>query len=231
MRYQVPKRTNTYAEVIETVGLASLLEELTASDVRILEQGDHFIIEAQELPPMEQWPVVEPGYPFIYLKKDGNIPKGWVLDYDREKQKAELLRAFRNAAAKKRDKMLQTLREQGLEEPPSPVPEYQMALFLEMMRKGWASDKQTFLWLQEDSSRAVSWIKANLENSIEIKESPPISNSQVFNPVSGKGVHRPKPDSTTPGSIAGEMINPFSEWLKYRGAYLAMLPYRVDKDF
>ena len=231
MRYPVPKRTNTYADVLEAVGLASLVEELTVPGVRILDQGDRFILEGKELPQIEQWPEVEPGYPFIYLKKDGNSPKGWVLDYDREKEKAEVFREFRKATDKKREKMLQTLREQGMDAPPSPVSEYQMALFLAMMRKGWSSDKQIFLWLQEDILRTAFWIKANLENSNDIKESPPVSNSQVFNPISGKGVHRPKPDSTTPGSIADEVVNPFSEWLKYRGAYRAMLPYRVDGDF
>jgi hypothetical protein len=217
--------------VLEAIGLASLVEELTVSEVRILDHGDCFILEGKELPPVEQWPVVEPGYPFIYLKQDGSMPKGWVLDYEREKEKAESLRIFFKAGDKKRNVILQALREQGLDAPSSPVPEYDMALFLAMMRKGWSSDKQTFLWLQEDSKRAATWIKANLEKNDEIKESPPVSNSQVFNPVSGKGVHRPKPDSTLPSSIAGEIIDPFAEWLKYRGAYRAMIPYRVDGDF
>lgn len=231
MRYIVPKRTNTYADVLEAVGMASLVEELAGPGVRILEQGDSYILEGKMIPASpEDWPKVEPGYPFIYLQKDGSPPRGWVLDYEQEQKKAEAQREF-SKAAKKKEKILQALREQGMDEPPAPVPEYQMALFLAMMRKGWSSDKQLYLWLKEDLMRATSWIKANLDNNAASAESPSVSNSQVFNPISGKGIHRPKPDSTTPGSISNEVINPFSEWLKYRGAYRAMLPYRFGGDF
>lgn len=232
MSFIVTKRTNTYADILEAVGLSSLIEELTGSGVRIIEHGDCYILEGKEIPKIiEDWPKIEPGYPFIYLKKDGTPPVGWVLHYDKEKEKAEAQREFRKAADKKRQKIQQGLQEQGIDGPPSPVAEYQMALFLAMMRKGWSSDKQLFLWLSEDAKRTASWIKANLENRPGSVESPSVTNSQVFNPVSGKGVHRPKPDSTTPGSISGEVVNPFSEWLKYRGAYRAMLPYRVGGDF
>ena len=119
MVYQVPKRTNTYAEVLEAIGLASLVEELTVSEVRILDHGDCFILEGKELPPVEQWPVVEPGYPFIYLKQDGSMPKGWVLDYEREKEGRVF--AYPSRLVIKRNVILQALREQGLMRS-SPVP-------------------------------------------------------------------------------------------------------------
>ncbi len=232
MNYVVPKRTNTYADVLEAVGMASLVEELTGAGVRICGAGDRFVLEGKEIPAaVEDWPKIEPGYPFIYLPKDGNPPAGWVLDYEQERKKAEAQRDFRLATDKKREKMLQALRAQGLEEPPAPVPEYQMALFLAMMRRGWSSDKQLYLWLCEDLKRAARWIKANLDPGAYSPEAPKVNNSQVFNPISGKGVHRPKPDSTAPGSISGEVVDPFAEWLKYRGAYRAMLPYRFDGDF
>lgn len=232
MRYIVPKRTSTYADVLEAVGMASLVEELAGPGVRILEQGDSYILEGKIIPPLpEDWPKVEPGYPFIYLREDGNPPIGWVLYYEQERKKAEEQRGFRKAADKKRERILQVLREQGMDEPPTPVPEYQIALFLAQMRRGWSSDKQLYLWLNEDPARARVWIKANLDGNAESAKSPVVSNSQVFNPISGKGVHRPKPDSTAASSISNAVINPFSEWLKYRGAYRDMLSYRFDGDF
>lgn len=232
MRYVVSKGTLTYADTLEAVGLTSLIEELTGSGVKLLDQGDSYVLEGQVLPEAVTWPPIEPGYPFIYQQADGVKPLGWVLDYDREREKSEQLREFRKASAKKRDKLVQVLQEQGLDEPPPPVPEYQLAKFLASMRRGWSSDKQLFRWLQVDRQRASAWVAANLcgvSNAAII--SPEVANSQVFNPISGKGVHRPKPDSTAPGSISGEMIDPFKEWLKYRGAYRVMLPYRSGDNF
>lgn len=232
MSYAVPKRTLTYADTLHAVGLASLLEELTGSDVRLLEQGDSFVLEGKEPPDIDTCPDIGPGYPFIYQKADDKAPPGWVVDYDREKEKNAQLREFRKATGKKRGKLLQSLMEQGMDEPPSPVPEYQLALFLASMRKGWSADKQLYRWLQEDRRRTAAWVFASLNDGNRFAgDSPEVTNSQVFNPISGKGVHRPKPDSTTPASISGATIDPFAEWMKFRGAYRAMLPYRSGDDF
>lgn len=232
MRFEVPKYTMTYADTLRAVGLASLLEEITGKGVQVQDCGDRFLLDTSELPPFEQWPPISPGYPFIYIKTDGERPPGNVLDYEREKERADQLKDFRRATGKIRDAVMRVLAEQGLVEPPQPATEYGMALFLASMRKGWSSDKQLYLWLMEDPERTSLWIAKNLGVVVsEEIDAPAVSNSQVFNPISGKGVHRPKPDSTTPGSISDKVLDPFAEWLKFRGAYRAMLPYRQDSDF
>jgi hypothetical protein len=228
MRFVVPKVTLTYADTLEAIGLAHLLGEITGARYRLLDLEESYAIEGPDLPAASSWPAIEPGYPFIYLPKDGTKPAGWILDYLSEREKDQRRREFFKAAGKKRGQLLRTLREQGQNEPVSPVPEYKMALFLASMRRGWSSDKKLYRWLQTNRQRAMEWIAANLGIAASSQvDAPVLTNSQVFNPVSGKGVHRAKPDSTAPTSISGEVIDPFKEWLKYRGAYQAMLPYRT----
>jgi hypothetical protein len=238
-RWVVPKRTLTYADTLEAVGRASLLAEIAGPEapaVRLRRQDGDCLLEGQELPVLEKWPRIDPGYPFIYLKtddKDGDgRPAGRVLDYEAEREKAGQLRDFRRATGKKKEQLTSALREQGFSEPPSPSREYQMALFLASMRRGWSADKQLYRWIKEGPEKATQWAAYNLGFMEEKpQEAPEVTNSQVFNPIAGKGVHRSKPNSTSPGSISGEIIDPFAEWMKIRGAYRAMLPYRVGKDF
>lgn len=231
MRYEIPKRTMTYADSLEAIGLASLLQDITGKGVQVLDSGDRFVLEAGDLPPLAGWPPLSPGYPFIYVKGDGERPWGQILDYEREREKAEQLREFRRATGKKREALLRALAEQGLPEPPQPSAEYGMAVFLASMRKGWSSDKQLYRWIIEDPSRAAAWTAYHLGVASQKTDDPDVSNSQVFNPISGKGVHRPKPDSTTPGSISDKVIDPFTEWMKIRGAFRAMLPYGQSGNF
>ena len=154
MQYLVPKGTLTYADTLEAIGLASLLEEITGKQARLLDLDEGYAVEGPALPEVESWPTLEPGYPFIYLPADGGKPLGWVLDYVAEREKDQRRKDFFKTAGKKREQLLQTLREQGLDEPAPPVPEYKLALFLASMRRGWSSDKQLYRWLQSDRQRA-----------------------------------------------------------------------------
>ena len=44
-------------------------------------------------------------------------------------------------------------------------------------------------------------------------------------------MHAAKTIAKSAGAISDEVIQPFAEWMKYRGAYIAMLPYRNGDDF
>ena len=95
---------------------------------------------------------------------------------------------------------------------------------------GWNADKKLYLWIAEHPDKALDWVRRRftLEESIE----PPIrlTNSQFFSPSTGKGVHAAKTVAKSAGSISKEVVDPFLEWMKYRGSYSAMLPYRAGKD-
>ncbi len=233
MQVYIQKETGTYADTLKAVGLADLLREVTSQDVRIRNVGSHFEIEGANPPPVESWHAITPGYPYILDAKDKDIPQGKVLDYEREKEKVKILREFRQATGKKGEKVKAALKEQSLSAPEQPDKEYQMALFLAMMRKGWSSDKQLYRWIMDnqDSAKAQAAKLLGLNAGIAEDNFPAISNSQVFNPIAGKGVHRPKPDSASPSSISKAIIDGSNEWLKFRGAYKAMLPYRAGDDF
>ena len=60
---------------------------------------------------------------------------------------------------------------------------------------------------------------------------PAISNTQILNPISGKGVNSSKTEVRSAGSIPTQLIEPFAEWMKLRGLWDAMLLYRSGDDF
>lgn len=230
MKIYVEKVTGTYADTLKAVGLADLLAEVTVQDVHIRNLGAVFEVEGANPESVESWPIITPGYPYIFDSKDTDIPAGWVIDYEREKERAKAVKEF---AKKNKNKGIleSTLREQGLVAPEGPSMEYRMASFMASMRKGWSSDKQLYRWIIDNQNivkkqvMAILGVGGCMDGFIEI------SNSQVFNPIAGKGVHRPKPDSTSPSSISKAVISNIDEWLKLRGSFNAMLPYRSDDDF
>ncbi len=52
-----------------------------------------------------------------------------------------------------------------------------------------------------------------------------------FASISGKGVNAAKTEARSAGSLPDYLIDPFSEWMKMRGLWDAMLLYRSDDDF
>jgi hypothetical protein len=75
------------------------------------------------------------------------------------------------------------------------------------------------------------WIRQQLEIAVSTTQHPDISNTQLLNPISGKGISAPKTEWRSPGSIPGALIEPFAEWMKLRGLWAGMLLFRVDDDF
>src|SRR5207245_9577568 len=60
---------------------------------------------------------------------------------------------------------------------------------------------------------------------------PAWSNTQFLNPITGKGVHSTKTVARAPNAINVALSDPFEDWLKFRAAFVAMLPYRDGDDF
>lgn len=95
----------------------------------------------------------------------------------------------------------------------------------------WESDKKLFRWIEKHPEEALIWVKDRIAGEGESPDPIELSGSQFFSPATGKGVHSTKTVSKSPGAINKSLVNPFSEWMKYRGAFCAMLTYRHDKDF
>lgn len=229
---EIPKGTGTYADSLRAVGTAGLLEEVTGVGSIIHDMGTHFQIECSSDVPDEQWRPPSPGFYYIWRKsKEKEKPQGtMVLDYEEEQGR---VKAKEKGSKKKKEALNKALEEQGLSPVESINREYGPSAILESMRKGWSSDKDVYLWVIQNPEKTLKWAQSELRplEQSEQPERPEVSNSQFFNPSSGKGLHATKTIYKSPGAINSEVVEPFAEWMKFRGASAAMLPYRNGDDF
>ena len=230
--FPVTKGTGTYADSLRAIGIACLLEEISGTQTIIRDIGTHFQVECSVDVQPALWKTPAPGFYYIWRKsKEKERPMGvLVLNYEEEQSRAK---AKEKGGKKKKEALNKALEEQGLAASEGINREYRPAAILESMRKGWSSDKDVYQWVIQNSDKALEWAQKEigLLKQIDRLEWPEVSNSQFFNPVSGKGVHAAKTSYKSPGAINDEVVEPFAEWMKYRGAYLAMLPYRNGDDF
>ena len=100
------------------------------------------------------------------------------------------------------------------------------------MRKGWNGDRDLALWVAAHPEQAANWALFRLGLAGQPPEKfPEVSNTQILNPISGKGVHAGKTEIRSAGSLPSQLVDPFSEWMKMRGLWTAMVLYRSDEDF
>ncbi len=226
----ISKGTGTYADSLRAIGIADLLKELTGNETLIKDVGTHFQIEYDDKILPEKWKVPTPGFYYIWRKsKEKTKPQGaLVLDYEAEQNRVKGQKKGSRKVKKEIEKVMQ---EQDLVSDEKINPEYRPSSILESMRKGWMSDKDVYIFVINNPDKALEWAKDELLNKGNKKAPFKVSSSQYYNPSAGKGVHSPKTISKSPGAINDKIIDPFSEWMKYRGAYLAMLPYRNGDDF
>lgn len=225
MDWWVDKQTGTYADTLHAVGLATLLRELSFRSVRINDRGGQFQIHTGDRP-TDHPSHLSAGYPYIWEKsKEPERPAVPFLDYEAEKEKRD--------AARKRGKKGKALSDsQDIEAGSDARPEINVATILASMRKGWNGDRDLANWIGSDPDQATNWVLFRLglcEGPVE--SVPEVSNTQILNPISGKGIHAAKTEIRSAGSIPSQLVDAFSEWMKLRGLWTAMLLYRSDDDF
>jgi hypothetical protein len=227
MNFVIGKKTGTYAETLEAVGLASLMGELGFGTVNICDKGGEFVLRTSKDPQPGNWPAfIQPGYPYIWENsKEAKPDLPWVVNYEEEKTK-------RDAVRKAGKKSKANLEAHDIEAPAPPVPELNTAVNLASMRKGWNADRDLAKWIAANSASVAQWI----QSAIDVEAKPPtdlpgVSNTQILNPISGKGVNSSKTEIRSAGSLPGQLVDPFSEWMKIRGLWKAMLLCRSDDDF
>ena len=164
--------------------------------------GTHFQIKLSPDVPDEQWRPPSPGFYYIWRKsKEKEKPQGTrVLDYEEEQGR---VKAKEKSNKKKKEALNKALEEQGLSPVESVNHEYGPSAILESMRKGWSSDKDVYQWVIQNPEKTLKWVQSELKplGRIEQLEHPEVSNSQFFNPASGKGVHAAKTNYKSPGAI------------------------------
>lgn len=226
MHWTIDKSTGTYAETLEALGMATVVRELGFRGARIADHGSHYEISAEETDSVKNASRISVGYPYIWEKrKETERPTIPFLDYEGEKEK-------RDAARKLGKKGKSALDTQDAEAPPEARPELHVATILASMRKGWNGDRDLAKWVEAHPEQALNWVLYRLGFDVEaVKDPPDLSNTQILNPISGKGVHAAKTEIRSAGSIPGHLVDAFSEWMKLRGLWTAMLLYRSDDDF
>jgi len=244
--FKIPRETNTYADVLMALGTASLLNEIYGDEARIKieNKGDNFSIEVSSdkgLEFLDNYTRLDIGYPFVKQKTDEIIPNGVedVFDYEKNKEIEEAYKKFGNTSGKRRNKIINKMIDSGFDKPQEPNPILKLHKIMASMRKGWKSDKEFHEYFINNRKKVTELAISNLRHladpcsekcsSDELDKI--VSGSQVLLPIGGKGVNRPKPDSTGKSGLPSDFIDWFSEWMKYRGLYKFLLPYSVKKDF
>jgi hypothetical protein len=229
MIHIVDKRTGTYGDSLEAIGWGTLMEEMGVRKVEIRDEGSRFLVRGNGDLNVER--PARLGFWFVVDQKNP-APKGadWVLDYDLERGKEEAIREYQKTT-KKNSKTVARAQESGdLVAPDPPKPELRLAKMISSMRKGWNADRELAHWIGEHSEETRDWILAAADGKAYTK-APDLSNTQLLNPATGKGVSGAKTLAKSPGSIPNILVDPFSEWMKLRGMWRAMLAYRSDDDF
>ena len=240
-RLALSKKTHTYADTLLAVGWADLLSECLGTNIQISDNGSHFLIESDRpftLQEIENTSI-SPGYKYVADKNDNmQSLSGEVFDYERERQKRQVYQEFQKTTGKNQQET------QALENPPPPPDiNLQNISILSSMRKGFKADKQLHQLIAKNPRRMgsiiarrinslqASGLSAAREEKDEKFFAGKISNCQFFNPITGKGVIRPKPNGTTLASYPKNEVDWFEEWMKFRGMYKSLMAYRSGEDF
>ncbi len=236
----INKKTDTYADALNAIGIAHLLQEIIGYEegaVEIEDCGGGYKIQ---LPcPLTLQKVLEwqpkPLYHFVKFKRSDPVPLPdlqSVYDYEEMKEQEKIFKEFNNAMKQKGNKMATALEEElgtAVSGAPAIFPLIKM---LSSMRMGSSTfnNLNTYIW----DKLSPELIARNLGFSVEITKAEQekelqkiISSLQIFNPASGKGIHRPKPDSSTPTSMSDKLVDWFDEWMKFIAMYRGMLAYNT----
>ena len=233
MELTVPKKTGTYADALQAIGLSDLLHELGGEWPRIIDQGSEYKIIVQKWQP-DSWMAPNPHYPYIWdFQKEEKPPAGDVLNYRSEVEKRKAIQELskQKIKGKTRKQVENQMLQQDIEKMDKPRAELVVASILASMRKGWDGDRQVYRWLTEDPSRALAWTKYRLNVTSQPVKGPELSNTQFLNPITGKGIHAAKTVAKSPNAINSFLSDSFEDWLKLRACFRAMLPYRDGDDF
>jgi len=226
---RVDKKTGTYSDALEAVGWGSLMAELGVRNVEIQDDGTQFTLRGDG--DLELDYHAKPGFWFVADAKN-QTPKvaEWFLDYEVERGKEEAQREYEKATRKKSKTMAGKAEAGDLVVPDPPKPELRLAKLISSMRKGWNGDRELAHWIDQHPDGTREWIQATAEDR-SFAKAPDLSNTQLLNPATGKGVNASKTQSRSPGSIPNILVDSFSEWMKLRGMWLSMVAYRSDDDF
>jgi hypothetical protein len=216
--FRVIKRTNTHADVLTAVGLATLLQDLFDEPVVVEDEGAAFQVALPEaLPPTLSRLPHSPRYPWIQGRSDAQVPPGvravnMSSEFERVKRWAENRRKLRGQ--QQNDPALQ----QAVQED-SPLPRWWLLPPLTPTKlKGvqtWNRVAESIAAASAEAFRAdVLKSLRSMAAGSRSKLKWPAKSNGLFCPAQIKGFNKMKPQGTSRGSMP---VDPFDEWLRYHG--------------
>lgn len=224
----VPKYTGGHGDVFAAVGLADLLQEAFPDDVGLADVGHGFAVRLPAPMTEHAWERIAPVPGYLYLRPNEKavVPDGvpQFFDYPAEREKAQRLR---EQAAQRKGKRLESL---PVEEPAETLHEqWRLMQVLNLLQGDETANK---VHRQISGMDAASFRQQVAQGLAALGQGKPsgldwaASAVQLFTPNAAKGYSRLKPDSTSRGDSTKEQwVDPFVEWLRYRGYFKVACPY------
>ncbi|WP_133121308.1 hypothetical protein [Kyrpidia spormannii] len=203
------------------------------------DRGDHFAVVSH--PPLSEQELnawrPSPGYPYLKLRENEDVPRSVqqlspsLFDYEAERRKEAAYRERVKALGRRRRTV-----ENALDEMPDP-PDSLLPLMktFNSMRMGSNAYNNLLKAIAEAEPERIRRIVAARLGFSEAGEdetafAKAASTLQFYNPIAGKGIHRPKPDSTSPAGYPDVLTDWFAEWMKFRAMTLVLFTFVVGDD-
>ncbi|QGG48984.1 hypothetical protein [Heliorestis convoluta] len=244
--FYVSHKTGTYADALEAVGLAYLLDILMPKNVeRIKNIGDCYQITLRKAKALDSWHFdrlqAAPGYPYFKTSKDHTVPEGYLF-YDYEKEREKEKRYWENAKKT-------CLRQENILEP---HPKHSLLKNLYIMQAFHSHNRLLHELSQVEPQSFRETIKANVQrytitsigNNVETGFSrgqedtkrkhkvfsPSLAAVQALNPIVGKGFNRSKPKGTGLATVPSAYVDWFTEYLRYIAIHRIANAYNIHDD-
>ncbi|MDQ7795014.1 MAG: hypothetical protein RDU89_11490 [bacterium] len=226
--FSLPKTTGTHGDVLAAVGLADLLQAATETVVRLSDEGTFIAVYLAETVLWDSLPATA-GYPFLKVSITAKVPGGVTeyVDYPAERERAARYYQARKAARRVDEDTL------ALVEEDRPRPDWRLWQVLNTLQGDETTNKVHLRIAQTRPEKLRGEVLEALHRLAAGKPTHsdwPATGVQLFSPNAAKGYSRLKPDSTGRNDKTKEQwVDPFVEWLKYRGYFRIACPFFEGK--
>ncbi len=241
-RFYVTKKTGTYADALAAFGLARMLSLLSQRHPTISDEGWAYAVSLpgaalNDLEDLDYESLHrDPGY--RYVAKSMHDPAAPHLAacivYEEERERLLNYRTRRQELLKARGNRLTEQDREELSQI-APMPGWFLYQNLNVLQAFGSynqlhsairrSDPETFREPLACKLRALMSGAETLD--VETPFGIKVSSVQALNPSVGKGMNRPKPDSTAAAGLPGFFVDWFEEWLRYIGVHLCANAFKV----
>jgi hypothetical protein len=234
--FRYPKQTDTHADTLAVAGLGYLLQNLggVRRKVQVRDTGANWELTVD--PPFDEGAVGrwdgDPLYDYIQLPGDDEAPEG-AFDYAAESARLEVKRKTPKKRRGRHNPAVDAESSMLSEAAAEPHPETALLRIFNGMRKGFKGDIKMHAALRTSPPREA--LGARLKALTGLPSEPfevelPLSASQWFTPLCGKGVTRVKANGAGLGQFPVDRMDWFDTWMRYVGMYQALTSHGVGDD-